>query len=102
MFALSVRRDADRWLVQTPYGPVEIEFAPDNELGVLDHSLTLPSGVTIFNAMRVIANADGSEVMITTFRLPGMTEEQHRAHIEILRNELWTLKRILEEREQGC
>jgi len=36
------------WIAQTPQGPVKIRFAPRNDLGVLDHYVTLPTGVEIY------------------------------------------------------
>ena len=40
----AVEQVGDRWFVETAEGRVGVAFAPPNELGVLDHVLTLPSG----------------------------------------------------------
>jgi len=44
------------WIAQTPQGPVKVRFAPRNDLGVLDHYVTLPTGVKIYIPLRVIPN----------------------------------------------
>src|SRR5690242_10971434 len=43
-----------RWIAESPMGRVVVAFTPRNEFGVLDHSVTLPSGETVYNPMRVI------------------------------------------------
>ena len=49
-------------------GRVGFAFTERNELGVLDHDVTLPSGETIHNPMRVIRDGDRSEVVFTLRR----------------------------------
>jgi len=62
-------------VAESPMGPVVIAFVPSNDHGVLDHDVTLPSGETVHNPMRVIAAGGGSEVVFTLRRAPGMTDE---------------------------
>src|SRR4029079_12273462 len=45
--------DGDDWVTQMPQGTVRIRFVPRNELGVLDHSVTLPDGDVVYSPMRV-------------------------------------------------
>ena len=35
-------------------GAVTVEFSPTNELGVLDHVVTMPSGEPVFNPLQVV------------------------------------------------
>src|SRR5262245_15418478 len=65
----------DVWVATAPMGTVRIRFAAPNDLGVLDHDVTLESGVTVHNPMRVVPNGDGSEVTFALFQLPGVTDE---------------------------
>lgn len=97
-FALSVRREGEDWIVQTPDGAVTIRFAAANRLGVMDHVVGLESGQQVAVPMRVIPNGSGSEVLFTLFQLPGMSDEQFARDGAIVENDLRTLKRILEER----
>ena len=95
-FCLSVRRDGDRWIVNTPNGEVSIQFAGDNTLGVLDHVVTVSPDLEVYVPMRVVRNGEGSEVLFTVFRLPEMTDEQFAADAAIVQRDLNTLKLVLE------
>ncbi|PRP96236.1 SRPBCC family protein [Enhygromyxa salina] len=65
-------RDGDEWVAGGgPLGPARVRFTPVNELGVLDHRVTLPDGTVVHNALRVVPNGDGAEVMFTLIRQPG-------------------------------
>jgi hypothetical protein len=91
-------RDDDAYLVQGPDGPVTVRFTPPNDFGVLDHFVT-PAGAasTIHVPMRVLPNGDdGCEVMLTLFRLPGMTPEHFGRDQAWVRRDLARLKELLE------
>ena len=47
------------WVAASPMGEVVVRFAPRNSLGVLDHDVTLPTGETVTNPVRVVPNSDG-------------------------------------------
>ena len=61
------------WVVESPMGRVTVAFAPPNPFGILDHRVTLPSGETVDNPMRVIPNADGCDVVFTVHRRAAST-----------------------------
>jgi hypothetical protein len=71
-----VRRDGDEWIADAPFGKVRVRFVPRNSFGVMDHDVTLESGVTIHNPMRVVANGEGSEFVFTLIRQPEMSDGQ--------------------------
>lgn len=77
-------------------GRVVVRFTAPNDLGVLDHDVVLPSGETVHNPLRVVANGDGSEVIFTLFQRPGMSDEELAADADAIDRDLRTLKRILE------
>lgn len=60
-----VTRDGDTLYADAPMGTVAVRFVPHNEYGVIDHDVTLPSGTTINNPVRVLAHPDGAEVVFT-------------------------------------
>lgn len=60
-----VTRDGDTLFVDSPMGRVAVRFVPHNEFGVLDHDVTLPSGTTVTNPIRVLAHPEGAEVVFT-------------------------------------
>ncbi len=84
------------WLADTPGGTIVIHFSPVNDFGVLDHVVTLTSGVSIFVPMRVIINGSGSEVLLTLFRQPDMSEERYDDDAEWVIRDLTALKTLLE------
>jgi hypothetical protein len=95
-FCKSVRPDGDNWIVETPNGPIGLRFVARNAFGVLDHYVTPVPGVEIYVPMRVIANGDGSEVLFTLFRLPGMSEQDFERDAGMVERDLSELKRVLE------
>jgi Polyketide cyclase / dehydrase and lipid transport len=72
----SIRRGGGEWVVDSPLGTVKLHFAKRNDLGVLDHDVTLESGETVHNPIRVVPNGEGSEVIFILFRRPDMSDEK--------------------------
>lgn len=96
-FCRSIRREGEKWVMETSLGMMAIRLAPENDLGVLDHYLTPPGGETLCVPMRVVANGSGSEVIFTLFRLPGVREEEYAADAALVRKDLDCLKGLLEQ-----
>jgi len=93
----SIEHGDGQWVAESPMGRVVVAFAPDNQFGVLDHRVTLPSGLVVDNPMRVIADGAGCEVLFTVRRQPGMTDEEFERDADAVRADLGTLKRVLEK-----
>ena len=91
-----VRRGEDWVTSGGPLGEVHVRFAPPNTLGVADHEVTLPDGTRVHNALRVVPNGDGAEVMFTLLRIPGTTDDAFAADAAHISKDLETLKSILE------
>jgi hypothetical protein len=91
------QRAGDEWLVQGPLGQARVRFATPNAFGVADHTVTLDTGVTVHNPIRVLPNGDGCTVTFTLMRLPEVPERKFNEDAEWVRKDLETLKRILEE-----
>jgi hypothetical protein len=94
-----VLQDGDEWVADAPFGKVRIKFEEQNSLGVLDHDVTLESGITVHNPMRVLPHADGSEFLFSLFRRPEMSDEQFLEDKIAVTNDLKKLKQLLENRE---
>ncbi|ADC71920.1 Polyketide cyclase/dehydrase [Thioalkalivibrio sp. K90mix] len=92
-----VRQQGDAWVVEGPAGRVTVRFAPPNDFGVMDHDVELPSGVIVHNPMRVLPNGEGSELVFSLFRQPGMSDEQFVADRSAVEKDLDQLKSLLEE-----
>lgn len=85
-----------QWVAASPMGRVTVSFADRNDFGVLDHVVTLSSGESVFNPLRVIPHGDASEVVFTLRRRPGMTDDQFDQDAEAVRADLDSLERVLE------
>jgi len=84
-----------QWTVDSPLGRVVIAFVAPNDLGVLDHDVTLPSGETVTNPMRVMPNGDGCDVVFTV-RRRGMTDAELAADVDAVSRDLAKLRALLE------
>jgi hypothetical protein len=84
------------WVVDSPGGRLIIAFAAPNALGVLDHVVTMNTGETFYNPMRVIESGDGSEVVFSLYRPPGVGDEEYETDAATIAKDLATLKGILE------
>jgi hypothetical protein len=98
--ASGLTRDGDDWIADGgPIGVVRVRFAPQNDFGVIDHTVTLPSGIKVENALRIVPNGDGAEVMFTLLRqayMDDMAFEQDAAHVA---RDIDALARLMEEEE---
>ncbi|MGY0062005.1 SRPBCC family protein [Streptomyces sp. LZ34] len=93
----SIDKIDGQWIAESsPMGRVVVAFAPRNEFGVLDHDVTLPSGETVYNPVRVIADATGCEVVFTLRRQPDMSDEDFRRDADAVTRDLATLKQVTE------
>lgn len=85
------------WVSNSPMGSVKIKFTPKNNLGILDHVVTLPDGKKFYNPMRIIKNNEGSEAIFTLFRWEGMSDEEFAKDAKMIETDLKKLKSILEK-----
>lgn len=87
-----------RWaagLADPALSDADVEFAPPNEFGVLDHVVRLPSGEAVYNPMRVIPagpGLPGCEVVFTLRRRPGVTDAEFDADAAAVTADLATLR----------
>ena len=79
-----------------PWAACTVRFAPPNPYGILDHDVTLPSGETVNNPVRVIPNGDGCDVIFTVHRRDGVTAEAFAADTDAVAADLATLRDLLQ------
>lgn len=92
-----LKPDGNDWIADGgPLGEVRVNFAPANEFGVIDHVVTLPDGLKVYNALRVTPNGSGAEVSFTLLRVDGMTDEDFEQDASAITADLETLKSLLE------
>lgn len=90
-----VQEDTGWWKAEGPDGPIRILFTEHNAFGVMDHSVDIGSGTVIYVPMRIVANGEGSEVLFTLFRQPGMSDEKFAADAEWVARDLLALRALL-------
>lgn len=84
------------WLIDAPFGHVEVEFSIDRERGILDHDVTMPDGEVVHNRLRVEPRVNGSELVFTVPMQRGMTDEQWRADAQAVADDLRRLAQLCE------
>jgi hypothetical protein len=94
----SIEHIEGEWVADSPMGKIVVTFAESNEYGVVDHAVTLPSGETVHNPMRVLPDGDGSEVVFTIRQRPDMTDDDFARDADAVQADLRTLKTLLEGR----
>ncbi|MEO7385822.1 MAG: SRPBCC family protein [Gammaproteobacteria bacterium] len=94
--ATSLRQEGGQWIAKSPLGAMKIKFSPSNELGVLDHWVYPEAGGEIYVPLRVVPNGNGSELMLTLFRQPDMTDERFAADAALVLKDLKFARKILE------
>ncbi|EYT49956.1 hypothetical protein JOD52_000966 [Brachybacterium muris] len=92
-----VQHEVEQWSMNTPMGRVLISFVPENPYGVLDHSVTLPTGESTLNPMRVISVDDQRSEVIFSLRRAAMSEDEFEADAEAVAEDLAELTEILEK-----
>jgi hypothetical protein len=90
-----LRQDGDRWRADGPEGPSRIRFSERNDHGVMDHWVELPTGAVLYIPLRVIANGEGAEVLLTMFRRPGQSDQAFAADLDWGRRDLDALRTLL-------
>jgi hypothetical protein len=91
----AVEKADGQWFVETSGGRAALAFAEPNDFGVLDHSVTLPSGEVVYVPMRVIADGNASEVVFTLRRQPGMTDDEFDRDAGLVAADLARLRKVL-------
>lgn len=95
--ASGLTRNGDEWIADGgAVGSVHVRFAATNDLGVIDHVVTMPDGLKVYNALRVTPNGDGAEIAFTLLQLPGMTDDDFARDAGLVKTDLETLKSIVE------
>lgn len=85
----------DLVVLHAPMGPARTEFVPWNELGILDHTVTLSDGIRSYNPLRVTPHPYGSEVTFTVLRLDS-TDAEFERDCQLVREDLRRLALLVE------
>lgn len=90
-----VTHDGELLYFESPEGRTTIRFVGRNDLGVLDHDVTLPSGVVTNNPLRVIAHPEGAEVLFTLRQLD-LSDMEFDRDAAMVQADLGRLRELLE------
>ena len=91
-----LRQVEGEWVADSPLGRVTVAFVGPNELGVADHDVTLPSGETVTNPVRIFANGDGCDVVFSVRRLAAMSEADFVSDVNAVVRDLAALRSLME------
>lgn len=91
-----IRAEGGRWIASSPMGDVEVCFVGDVAGGVLDHEVTLPTGVTVLNQFRILDDGPHSLAVFHLRREPGVSAEAFEADAVAVQRDLETLRTVLE------
>ena len=91
-----LRQVEGEWVAYSPLGRVTVAFVDPNDLGVADHDVTLPSGETVTNLMRIFANGDGCDVVFSVRRLAAMSEADFASDVNAVVRDLAALRSLME------
>jgi hypothetical protein len=81
------------WTLATEAGMMQVRFVEPSSFGVLDHDVSLESGETAFNSMRVLPNGSGSELVMVLFQRPSMSRDQFQRDVEAVTDDLARMRR---------
>lgn len=94
--ASRLEEEGGGWVGEAPQGKITIRFSPPNDFGIADHWVTLPDGQEVFVPLRALKHGVGTEVILTLFRLPAMTDDDFGRDAEWVAKDLARLKAVLE------
>ncbi|MDB5893471.1 MAG: polyketide cyclase [Rhodoferax sp.] len=94
--ATGIAQKDGRWTADSPMGAVQVEMAPENAYGVLDHDVTLPDGQRFHNAFRVTPCRGGCVLTFVVLRLEGVADAAFEQDVAHVRRDLRALKTLLE------
>ena len=75
----------------------KVRFVERNKFGVLDHWVSSGARPEVYMPMRVFANGEGAEVLITVFHRSGVSDEKFAEDTHWVRRDLEALKELLEK-----
>jgi hypothetical protein len=88
------------WAADGENGQRIIRFHPRTEHGILDYAVFREGETPVTMPVRVVANGeDGTEVILTLYQRPAVSDAQFNSDAEWIEADLLTLKTLLESRD---
>ena len=92
----AVRTAPNAWELATDDATMKFRFAEPNAFGVLDHDVTLASGVTLTNSLRVTPNASGSDLVMVLLQWPHLSAEEFDRDVQAVTDDFARIKAAIE------
>lgn len=86
------------WQLDTEGGPMTLRFRDPGSIGVLDHDVTLASGLTVFNSFRLMVDGDRCELTMIVTQAPNATGDDFARDVNAVRDDFDRIKREAERR----
>lgn len=87
--------DGNGWKGRGPQGAVKVRFTEHNPFCIMDHYIDSGYSKEIFVPMRIVANEEGSQVLLTIFRQPLLSDEKFTQELESVKRDLQALHTLL-------
>ncbi len=94
-FCRAIRREGERWVVQTLQGEVSIRYVTDPSLGIIDFYISPAPGTEAAAFSRVLPNGGGSEYVFTQFQTPEIPDGVFERQVRALKEELVVLRALM-------
>ena len=94
-FCRAIRREGERWVVQTHRGEMTIRYATDPGLGIIDFYISPAPGTEAAAFSRILPNGQGSEYVFTQFQSPEMPDDVFERQVRALKEELVVLRALM-------
>lgn len=88
-------QEGNIWKGQGPQGAIKVRFTEHNPFCIMDHWIDGGYSKEIFVPMRIVANQQGSQVLITVFRQPLLSDERYAQELEWVRRDMQALQTLL-------
>lgn len=92
-----VQREVTQWSMNSPMGRVLVSFVPENVYGVMDHTVTLPTGESVLNPLRVLPLDEQRCEVVFTLRRGSMSDEEFATDAAAVAEDLASLKALCEK-----
>jgi RNA recognition motif-containing protein len=93
-FCRSLRKENGSLIAESPRGPVPVRFIRDDRTLVLDLLAEVAEGIELTNAIRILSNGEGSEIVWTLVKADGLSEAVFHEQVRWAGSALQNLRKV--------
>ena len=90
-----LEQEGDVWRGTGPLGTVKVRFTEHNPFCIMDHYVDSGLSTKTFVPMRIVANGEGAQVLVTVFRQPLLSDARFAQELETVQQDLERLHALL-------